>query len=82
ATAGFLVAGWGFLHDVGFFPWSEAGAEAGFGAASAAGIAIAVSFLVAVGVSLITPAPTRDVESLLAQIRSSRGRPVMRERPA
>ncbi|MDQ3558468.1 MAG: hypothetical protein M3453_04640 [Pseudomonadota bacterium] len=82
ATAGFLVAGWGFLHDVGFFPWSEAGAEAGFGAASAAGIAIAVSFLVAVGVSLMTPAPIRDVKGLLAQIRSSRGRPVMRERPA
>lgn len=81
AAAGFLVAGWGFLHDVGLFPWSQ-NVEAGYGAASAAGIAIAVSFLVTVATSLMTPAPTRDVAGLLAQIRSGRGRPVMRERPA
>ena len=81
SAAGFLVAGWGFLGDVGAFPWSDGALATASGAASAAAIGTAAAFLATVGVSLLTPAPDAESQKLVGDLRR-RGRPALRERPA
>jgi Na+/proline symporter len=81
--AGLLVSGWGFLYELGAFPWAEPGVATGAGAASAAAIGVAAALLTAIGVSLITPAPNPELQNLAGELRrGGRGRLPLRERPA
>lgn len=83
--AGFGLVGVVFLLDLGLLP-GFAGLEpgSGMGPISAAGFGLAAALLVSVVVSLLSRDRNADgrVRELFAALRSRRGKPPMRERPA
>ena len=82
-VSGFGLAGVLFLMEQGVVREALVSSEwTGFGAPAAALAGMAVALVTTVGLSLATPAPKVESDTLMGRSAGGRGGPPIRERPA